>query len=307
MPDYDYDTLPVWYIRHLMHVSREGLMELAEHNLVAQHWTNIHSRDPEDYREEMSGSGAENAVDGIENFNEIDFSGAIMASYYGNDYRGRRGVHKNKIFAGVIPPDTFDYAEFEKINGDTGVYKTLQFDADTVTEIRMTDRPDIFSDVPARGAINPCRKTEDRLRTIVDPNKTPSKTGPEHLSPDQYEHVCAQYLSLIEYPGEFYTVSPVGGEDDQLELIDINGGVGERPVVAQVTTTSGLETVESKLDDLAAGSWDDADVYFFGPQRSAEDLQGKYESVQYIGDQDVFDALEESPKTRPMLDRSLRR
>lgn len=124
---------------------------------------------------------------------------------------------------------------------------------------------------------------------------------------NQFEHICVQHLSLTEYPSEFYTVAPVGGEDGNLPLIDINGGVQDTPVVAQVTTAAGRGEVESKLQDLGNEFSDDTVVYFFGPQKYVEDFRGAVEGVEYVGDQDVFDRLESNPKTKPMLDRVLRR
>jgi hypothetical protein len=134
-----------------------------------------------------------------------------------------------------------------------------------------------------------------------------SRDSPEHLSHEQFEHVCVQYLSLIEFPGEFYITTPVGGADGNLPLIDINGGVGETSVVAQVTTAAGKDDVASKLADMAEEFSDGTHAYFFGPQRYADEFDDRYDGVTYVGDSEVFDALESNPKTKPLIDKILRR
>jgi len=295
----DYESLPVKHIRHKIDISREGLRELADEKRVAVHWGDIESRDPEDYS---------NGADDIEIVNEINKTGAILVADYGSDYKKdgtlvRKGIHKSKLFLGVVEPGSFDYRKYPRTGDGTGIYKTVKFGEETYQEISITDREDLFSDVPARGTINPCRKTEDRLRTLVDPSKTVEKSGPEYVGQDQFEHICVQYLSLIEFPGKFYAVGPAGGADGNLDLIDINGGVEDTPVVAQVTTATGRGDVESKFEELAEAFSDDTIAFFFGPQKYADDLRGAYEGVEYVGDQEVFDRLAADPKTKPMLSR----
>jgi len=299
MADYDYDSLPVKHVRHKIDISRDALRELADEKRVAIHWGDTRSRDPEDY---SKGS------DDIETVNEIDDTGAIMVADYSSDYKEdgvlqRKGIHKSKLFVGVIQPGSFDYREYAKDSGGTGIFKTLKFDEETYQEISITDREDLFSDVPVRGTINNCNKTEDRLRELVDPSKTVSKLSPDYFGEEEFEHICMQYLSLVEFPGEFFALGPAGGADDNLQLIDINGGVGDTPVVAQVTTATSRGEVEGKLQDLAEEFTGDTVAYFFGPQKYADELRGAYEAVEYVGDQEVFERLEDDPKTEPMMDR----
>lgn len=307
METYDYEALPVKHIRHRITISRDGLKQLANNRLIATHWVDIRSRDPEEYRARLNDNKGKSAVDDIKEFNDIDETGAIVVADYSSDIDNRKGIHKSKLFAGVVPPGSFEYRELPKVDGSTGIYKTLQFDETTYQEILLTERPDLFSDVPARGTINNCNKTEGRLRSLVNPEKSVSRNGPEHLSHEQFEHVCVQYLSLIEFPGEFYTTTPVGGADGNLPLIDINGGVGETSVVAQVTTATGKGDVEDKLADMAEEFSGGTQAYFFGPQRYADEFNGRYDAVTYVGDSDVFDALESNPETKQLINRVLRR
>jgi len=174
---YDYDSLPVKYVRHRTNISRDGLRDLYERHLIGVHWKNIRSQDPADY-------DPDGGRDDIKTLNDVDESRAIVAAFYGSDYKTREGIHKSKLFIGVIPPETFEYNDFPEINGELTMYKTLKFDEDTLEQISITERPDLFSDVPARGTIRNCIKTEDRLREIVDPNKSPSPIdSPRYLVP----------------------------------------------------------------------------------------------------------------------------
>lgn len=303
MPEYNYNELPVKHIRHNFDLSLEGMHQLWEDRRIAVHWADIRSRDPTDYRQAVKEKHVKSATNDIEHINEIDETGAIVIADYGSDHRGRKGIHKVKMFAGVIPPGTFEYEEYQKTSGETGIYKIVEFDEDTFQDVSIIDRPDLFSDVPARGTINNCNKTETRLRTLVDPEGTVSKTGPEHLSHDQFENISVHYLSHIEYPGAFYLVESVGGYNGNQKVIDINGGVRNTPVVAQVTTATGKGDVQEKIANLA-GAFSDGEVkYFFGPQKYADEFDREFESVRYIGAQEVVDKLESNPNTSPLLDR----
>jgi len=74
-------------------------------------------------------------------------------------------------------------------------------------------------------------------------------------------------LNLIEFPGEFYTVTSPGGEDGNMELIDINAGAGDKPVVAQVTKATGFGEVEQKMRGLEEEEFAQYEfVYMFGPE-----------------------------------------
>lgn len=296
--DYDYGTLPVMYIRHLTNISKEGLRDLCEQNLIGVHWKDIRSRDPTDY---------DNGATDIEALNDIDETGAIVAAYYGSDTekdgKSREGIHKSKMFIGVVPPDTFEYHQFPKLNGENTTYKTLQFDEDTLKSVSVAERPDLFSDVPARGTIKSCDKTEDRLREIVNPKRSPSPIdSPNYVDHNEFEHICTQYLNLIEFPGEFYTVISPGGKDGNMEVIDINGGVGDRPVVAQVTQASGLGEVKQKVQTLEKEFVDHEFVYMFGPEKYVEKFKSN-DVVEYVGAQTVFEELNTNPKTRPLMAR----
>lgn len=308
---YAYESIPVMYVRHLVDISREGLTKLAEEKRIAVHWGDIRTRDPDEYYDywaAKSGNREDSAKSDIEDINSIDETGAIVVADYSSDFKGRKGIYKSKLFCGVIPSGSFQYREYPKVSGELGLFKTLEFDSETYQEILLTERPDIFSDIPARGTINSCLKTEDRIRTLVDPSRTVERMGPEHLDHNQFEHVCVQYLSLIEYPESgFYTVGPVGGMDGNQKLIDINAGLGETRVVGQVTTAAGHGEVQSKYEDLVEEFDDDVEVFFFGPQEYVDEFEGQTEQVRYIGDQKVFNRLESDPAGKSMLDRILHR
>lgn len=281
--DYDTTDLNVVFFRHKFSGTRpeEDVRKLWDQRKVGLHWAEKYSTHPSDY----DNSTAQNEIGRLNDYGE---SGAIVASYYGNDY----DIHSDEMLIGVVPPGS------EPVGEDVGetMLKTLSMDTETTRVISFKNYP-VLSAVRPRGhSLCRWRAAEDQVRAIIAEGQLSAEVG--SLSSEQLEVACNEYLR-VKFDGYFPTL-PVGRT---LRDVDIVGGTANERVLAQVTQESDRDKLDGKIQKLQNYADENARLVLFAPAKhELESTSG----IDHITVEEVFNTLySDESHGRKMLDRML--
>ncbi|QSG16325.1 hypothetical protein [Halapricum desulfuricans] len=292
-----YEEYGTGFARH-----KGGVTEVAkyfwENELIALHWGDIPSSNPDDYD-----SGANE----IQYLNEFAREGRIVGASY-------REFITSKMLVGVVPSDSnikllyFDDGDLvrekeiepgrsiEDVNEENyKIYKTLQLE--DVKTVSREDYPVLFDNSirPPSASIINWWNVEDHLRRIINEEK--QRRSVYSLRADEVEVLCEEYLRIVNE--DYRAVRTIGG---QVADVDISG-VAENHRIWGEVTMGGTNDVKNKLDSLEDYIGDGSKVLMFGPEDSKPDEIP--DDITYLPVEIVFETVDINKSGRRMLSEML--
>lgn len=293
-----YEEYGTGFARHKGGINEPVAEYLWDNHLIALHWGDNASADPDDYD---SGSNE------IQYLNEFASEGRIVGSSY-------RRIITSEMLVGVVPADSnikllyFDEGEFveekevspgqsidEPAEEDFKIFKALQLD--DVKIVPREDYPILFDNSvrPPSASIINWWNVEEHLRRIVNGEK--KKRSVYSLRSDEVEVLCEEYLRVVN--GDYRTIRTVGG---QTADVDISGLVENRRIWGEVTMGS-EDDVTGKLDSLAEYTGESSEVLMFAPEDSKPD--DVPEDITYLPVETVFETVNLNESGKRMIDEML--
>lgn len=293
-----YEEYGTGFARHKGGVNESVAEYLFENGLIAIHWGDKPSADPDDYD---SGSNE------IQYLNEFAEDGRIVGASY-------RRIITSEMLVGVVPSESmvrllyFDDGEFikeEQIepgeslegveSGEYRIYKSLQ-----LTDVRNISReeyPVIFDNSvrPPSASIINWWNVEEHLRRIV--NEEDQIRSVFSLRADEVEVLCEEYLRTLN--SSYRTLRTVGG---QIADVDISGVMDDGRVWAEVTMGNQGD-VEEKIEKLTDYQSTDAKVLMFGPANSKPPEIP--DGITYIPVEVAFTSVDMNRSGKQMIDEML--
>lgn len=293
-----YEEYGTGFARHKGGVNESVAEYLWENHLIAIHWGDKPSANPDDYD---SGSNE------IEYLNKFAREGRIVGASY-------RRIITTEMLVGVVNSESnvkllyFDDGDFvqekEASPGESiddpneegyRIYKALQLDDAKV--VSREDYPVLFDNSvrPPSASIINWWNVEEHLRRIINGKK--KERSVYSLRSDEVEVLCEEYLHIINR--NYRTVRTVGG---QVADVDISGLAGSRRIWGEVTMGS-VSDVEGKLNSLTEYTGEDSKVLMFAPEGSKPD--DIPEDIVYLPVETVFETVDLNKSGRRMIDEML--
>lgn len=289
------DNLPLVFIRHKMWSSPEVYQELFNNHLIALHYKNIESTDPEDYEGE-----ARNVMKRLLKYCE---TGALVAADYSR-YPPR------KMLAGkILPNSKITARRFKPCEHlpEGCFYKIVKLE--DVVEFDYAEHRLLEGLQPRRGGIivrwskgriEPYLKALYKKRLYGDSVKiSPSVYL---LTDSQLEVLCSEFLrtDLASQKVRIdYLLTPVGRT---MKGTDIDGARKEKledvNVLAQVSFSTNREKITEKIEKLRGyakkcGGSKKLVLVYFGPSE-AKLTKIQLKNIEYISIEEVFAKMYES-------------
>jgi hypothetical protein len=265
------------FIRHKLSSSPDILEDLWTSRLMALHYANIASTDPNEY-----GQAGKWALTRLWEYCE---SGAVVGATY-------RRIRPATILVGEIRPGS----EVKLRHYGELIYKTVHLK--NVTEAAYRDYPLLAAIQPIGRAITGWPSAQAYLEAILTGENVPWSV--ESLAPSQLEVICYEYMRMKGILRGL--LLPIGRGLPDVDIFGLNDR-GET-IIAQVTHSHSHRIVHRKLETLRAHRSDDTKLVLFGPRSCrVEDP-----AVPYIAIEDVFDALtstDKAPIYRELISRML--
>jgi len=247
------------FIRHNMSSTKKILEELRSKRLIAIHFENQASVNPEDYN-----SAGEKALKKLWEYCE---SGAIV----GADFRS---LYPTLMLVGRI--ESGSKVEAKKF-GDY-IYKTVQLK--NVQEISYKDYP-LLSAIQPRGTIKGWPSAQKYLEAILEKREVPWEVNSLH--PSQLEIICYEYLIKEKHLSAL--LLPIGRSLPDIDIVGINRQ--GKNVYAQITHYNNTNKILEKIEKLKYYKSKNSLLFFFGP----ESQEIKNNDVKYISIEEVFSIL----------------
>lgn len=259
------------FIRHKISSTPEILEKLWERRQIAIHYENNRSTNPDDYRD----PAAKNALKRLHKYCD---QGAVVGAIY-------RQIRPAHLLVGIIPKGSS--VTYTDEFGDNYIYKIVQLQK--AKEISLLDYPLLGAIQPRLAAITGWTEAFDLLYRIAF--NIPVPINVKYLSPGQLEVICQEYLrmkGLLKF-----LLLPIGRNLQDIDIIGI-GDDGNK-ILAQVTHSSQVEKVDSKLQRLKQYKAQEIKLIFFGP-KSCNITNSE---VKYIPIETVFHDLQVTKETLP--------
>lgn len=293
-----YEDYGTGFARHKGGVNEAVAKHLWNNHLIAIHWGDKQSANPDDY------DSGENE---IQYLNEFAREGRIVGASY-------RRIITSEMLVGVVPANSkvtllyFDDGEFiEQKEVEPGqnikdtekqgyrIFKALKLD--NVKTVSREEYPIIFDNSvrPPSASIINWWNVEDHLRRII--NDEAQDRSVYSLRSDEVEVLCEEYLRMLNE--NYRSVRTVGG---QVADVDISGVIEHQRVWAEVTMGSQSD-VENKLEKLTDYTENDAEVLMFGPTDSAP--AEPLDDITYFPVEKVFNAVDLNESGSRMIDEML--
>jgi hypothetical protein len=255
--------------------TKDILNELWEERLIALHYGDSFSLNPDDYP-----NAGKHALARLQRYAR---DGAIVAA---NFHR----LHRDRLLLGELQPGSEVRA---KKFGDRYVYKVAKLTH--CREVKYADFPLLLAIQPRQGTLVGWPSAKDILRSALHGEPLPIKVS--SLSPDQLEVVCYEYLRTSERISRL--LMPIGRCLIDIDIfgIDKHG----RRVLAQVTQACSAKANAEKMNNLLAHRDRESQLYFFGILENAKENPAV--TVFDVGD--VFKASLDDTESRFMVLRML--
>ena len=247
------------FIRHKLGCSDEILEELRVSRLIAVHYADIDSADPEKY-------GRAGRI-ALTRLRECCRTGAIVGATYPTR-------PADMIVGEIEPGSTIEPKQYGE-----HWYKVVQLG--NVLEVSYRHYPVLAAIQPRLGTVTGWPAAADILQAIV--RQKPLDRSVQSLAPCQLEVICYEYLRAEKTLSAL--VLPIGGTMRDVDIWGIDEN-GER-VVAQVTQTNDPTTIKSKMDALREHQGEGTKLIFFGP----ESCRVQDPDVRYVAVEDVFESM----------------
>lgn len=250
------------FVRHKMKSKPEILNELWSKRLIAVHFRDERSTDPQNY-----GSAGKKALTKLWGYCE---SGAIV----GADFRERE-IHDKDMLVGEIEPGS----KIEPKEFGNYIYKVVQLK--NCREISYLEYPLLEAIQPRQVTISNWPSAKKYLESIFKNKKPPFEV--QSLAPSQLEVICYEYLrmkGILEV-----LLLPIGRNLKDVDIVGINSK-GEK-IFAQVTHTYNSKEILKKIGRLKHYESEGSHLIFFAPESQ---IQQNANNVKYISIEDVFES-----------------
>jgi len=290
----------VYFVRHKMHIPCEDAKELFEQGLIAFHYEDVRSWDPNEY----SSMAAKKTIKYFEKLDKdgdwviADYSPILCADKDRNVSKENDG---KTILVGKVEKNSRDYYEStglctkekakehdnERLK-DKHIYKTLRlkiYKALSVLSYTLFQLP-----FP-RGTISPLRMiSADNVQNMCNGCKLDNKV--ESLAPSQLEVLCEEYLRVENrkmkgLPRLKMLLAPIGGSMKDIDIagLDSNG----RYIFAQVSQAKDERVEEEKIERLRRVGDKESSLIYFGPKKTRQRSKNKEEGIRYVDIEEVFE------------------
>jgi len=247
------------FIRHKMSSTEKILENLWERRLIAIHYQDIASINPDDYKEQ-----GRYALKRLLGYCK---SGAVVGATY-------QRIKPDEMLVGIIEQGSQIIATDEY--GPKYVYKTVQLNNTKV--VSYVYYPLLAAIQPRAATITGWPSAERCLRSILgEKDKQPDVFS---LAPSQLEVLCYEYLRAMGIIQAL--LLPIGRTLLHVDIYGIDGDGNN--IIAQVTHGTTQFDVDRKLKILEEYTDRNATFIFFGPERFSRENA----KIQYIAIEKVF-------------------
>jgi hypothetical protein len=255
------------FIRHKLVSTSDILRDLWTKRLIAVHYGDIRSTDPEKYN--RAGKAA------LSRLWKYCSSGAVVGATF-------TFIRPTDMIVGEIKKGS----RVELTQYHNFIYKTVQLQ--NAQEISLRDHPLLGAIRPRYAAVTGWPSARKYLEAILKNKSLPRTVN--SLAPSQLEVICHEYLRMQE--GLDALLLPIGRTLRDIDIYGIDQKNGN--IIAQVTQSGSNQEIESKVNKLKAYQAPNTKLIFFGPEsRMIEDPL-----VTYIPVEKVFEAVD---TIRPQL------
>jgi len=290
----------VYFVRHKMHIPCEDAKELFEKGLVAFHYEDIRSWDPNEY----STMAAKKT---IKHFEKLDKDGGLVIADYSpilctdKDRNVAKENDRKTILVGEVEQNSRDYYEStglctkekakehdnERLK-DKHIYKTLRLKIYKKLSVLSYT---LFQLPFPRGTISPLRMiSADNVQNMYNGCKLDNKV--ESLAPSQLEVLCEEYLrvenrKMKDLPRLKMLLAPIGGSMKDIDIagLDSNG----RYIFAQVSQVKDTRVEEEKIERLRRMGDKESSLIYFGPKKTRQRSKNKEGGIRYVDIEEVFE------------------
>ncbi len=274
------------FIRHKLSSTELILKELWDARLIAVHYKDIPSTDPNDYNHGSPGYKT------LKRLWDYCHEGALVGADYHQLYPARMLVGK------ILPGSEIKGRLFGPY-----WYKVVQLEK--VQEVSFIDFPLLLIQ-PRQTTLTGWPSMERHLKAILGIDEISPDV--QSLHPGQLELVCCEFLRSDHAPNSLKIDFPLMPPGRSLQDIDIIGENASGLVIAQVTHSTNGSVIAKKLEILRAYSRADTQLVFFAPQSQQPQDAALLKDIHYIAIEDVFDKLFSNPNsaTHRMIQRMLK-
>ena len=294
----------VYFVRHKMHIPYEDAKELFEKRLIAFHYEDVRSWDPNEY----SSMAAKKTIKHFEKLDKhgdwviADYSPILCADKDRNVSKENDG---KTILVGKVEQNSRDYYEStglctkekakehdnERLK-DKHIYKTLRLEKYKALSVLSYT---LFQLPFPRGTISPLRMISvDNVKRMCNRGKRGNRgkllNEVKSLAPSQLEVLCEEYLrvenrKMKDLPRLKMLLAPIGGSMKDIDIagLDSNG----RYIFAQVSQAKDTR-IEEKIERLRRVGDKESSLIYFGPKDTRQRSKYEKEGIRYVDIEEVF-------------------
>lgn len=260
-------NLRIVFIRHNMSRAKRILPELMKRKLIAIHYENISSTNPDDYKEPT-------AKRTVARLNDYCKTGAIVCADFTMD-------GENNMLIGKIKSNTkIKSKKFGKY-----IYKTVQLHE--VRQISLQRYPMLLARRPRQQTLTGWKINRNLLEAIWKRKKIPIEVS--SLDPNLLEVICYEYLKKKKILNVL--LMPIGRTMKDVDILGMNRK--GKKVIAQVTHNTNSREIKKKIEKLRKWGSNDELLFFFGPK----EVRVNDSKIKYISIKKVFQSLIRNPHT----------
>jgi hypothetical protein len=270
------------FIRHKLSTTPEILETLYNEDLIAVHYNNDDSTDPQHYLTK----GEITAANVLKRLHSCLKTGAIVAASY-------REIKPGMLKVGRIDSteSRIEARRFQDKNRGELTYKVVNLVK--TMNINLTQYPVLTGIQPRGGTLTGWQSATRILESILSNKSLPSELASLH--PSQLEVLCYEFLR--ETGRLKHLLMPIGRNMYEIDIFGLtNDGA---LLVAQVTHATHQRTMDDKSKRLAAFAGKDRRLIYFGPA-SAHPTDTR---LTFISIEEMFDHMMKKDSTliRSML------
>jgi len=294
----------VYFVRHKMHIPCEDAKELFDKRLIAFHYEDVRSWDPNEY----STMAAKKT---IKHFEKLDKDGGLVIADYSpilcadKDRNVAKENNGKTILVGEVEQNSRDYYEStglctkekakehdnERLK-DKHIYKTLRLEKYKALSVLSYT---LFQLPFPRGTISPLRMISvDNVKRMCNRGKRGNRgkllNEVKSLAPSQLEVLCEEYLrvenrKMKDLPRLKMLLAPIGGSMKDIDIagLDSNG----RYIFAQVSQAKDTR-IEEKVERLKMLTYKGASRIYFGPKSALRKFIKRKDRIKSVDIDEVF-------------------
>jgi hypothetical protein len=260
------------FVRHKISSTPNILQQLWNSRLIALHYQDILSTNPDDYTEKS----ARNSITRMQRFCR---DGGYVGAVYGDS--------RAKILVGKLLPGTsFTEQTFTDEDDPSISYHYKVAKLEDARELEIVEHPVLASIQPRQGALCEWHSAKGIIEALV--KKTEREISVYSLHSGQLEVLCYEYL--VHIGAIDLLLAPIGRTMLDIDIIGLKGS--GKKVIAQVTFSECID----KLKRLQKHISSNVNAYFFSSLANQE-ING----VRCISIEHVFNELRGTGRHNEML------